>query len=272
MTTSVEQLDERARHEFGKLGRTTVHEGELLRHPVYTRFLHWTVAIFFFAALLSGLAIYSAWLFHWLTPLFGGGPMTRFLHPWFGLGFVISYFFQFLNWLRPMRWTADDRQWLGRLPQYVKGAEAVEPESVGFFNGGQKLQFWEIIFGAGVLFITGLFMWFPELFGRILVAISYVLHDISALIMLGGIWVHVYLSTFGQPGTLQAMTRGVVTRAWAWTHHPAWYREATGRDPREDYHRALERQRKRHREAEALGRDTNSQDQEPDTRPTKPSR
>ena len=61
MTTSVEQFDEKARREFGKLGRTVVHEGELLRHPVYTRFLHWTVAIFFFAALLSGLAIYSPW-------------------------------------------------------------------------------------------------------------------------------------------------------------------------------------------------------------------
>ena len=149
MTASIEKFDERARRGFGRLGRTTVHEGELLRHPVYTRFLHWTVAIFFFLALLSGLAIYSPWLFHWLTPLFGGGPMTRFLHPWFGLGFVIAYFFQFLNWLQPMRWTAADRKWVGHLPEYVKGSEALEPEYVGFFNGGQKLQFWEVVFGAG---------------------------------------------------------------------------------------------------------------------------
>jgi formate dehydrogenase subunit gamma len=271
MTTSVEPLDERARHEFGKLGRTVVHEGELLRHPVYTRFLHWTVAIFFFLALLSGLAIYSPWLFHWLTPLFGGGPMTRLLHPWFGLGFVISYFFQFLNWLQPMRWTADDRRWMGRLLEYVKGDEAAEPEYVGFFNGGQKLQFWEIIFGAGVLLITGLFMWFPEVFGRLLVALGYVLHDISALIMLAGIWVHIYLSTVGQPGTLHAMTRGVVTRAWAWTHHPAWYKDATGRDPREDYHHALERQRERRREPQTTAREADSKDREPDPGPTKPS-
>lgn len=246
MTTSVEQFDERARRGFGRLGRTTVHEGELLRHPVYTRFLHWTVAIFFFLALLSGLAIYSPWLFRWLAPLFGGGPTARLLHPWFGLGFVVAYFFQFMNWLGLMRWTAADRKWIGHLPEYVKGGDTVEPEYVGFFNGGQKLQFWEIVIGGGVLLITGLFMWFPEVFGRILVAIGYVLHDISALIMLGGIWVHIYLSTVGQPGTLRAMTRGVVTRAWAWTHHPAWYRDATGRDPREDYRRAVERLRRRH--------------------------
>jgi formate dehydrogenase subunit gamma len=250
MTTSVEQFDEKARREFGKFGRTVVHEGELLRHPVYTRFLHWSVAIFFFLALLSGLAIYSPWLFHWLTPLFGGGPTTRLLHPWFGVGFVIAYFFQFLNWLPRMRWTEADRKWLGHLPAYVKNEEAVEPEYVGFFNAGQKLQYWEIVVGSFVFLITGLLMWFPELSGRIAVAVSYVLHDISALVMIFGIWIHIYLSTIGQPGTLKSMLHGVVTRAWAWTHHPAWYRETTGRDPREDYQRAIDRQRQR-RESEA---------------------
>ena len=35
-------------------------------------------------------------------------------------------------------------------------------------------------------------------FGRWPVALSYVLHDISALIMLGGIFIHIYLSTIGE--------------------------------------------------------------------------
>ena len=271
MSTSVDQFDEKARREFGKFGRTTVHEGELLRHPVYTRFLHWTVAIFFFLALLSGLAIYSPWLFHWLTPLFGGGPMTRLLHPWFGLFFLIAYIFQFLNWLPLMRWTGADRKWVRRLPEYVKGEDKLEPEDVGFFNAGQKLQYWEIIIGGGVLLITGLFMWFPEIFGRILVAISYVLHDIAALIMLAGIWIHIYLSTIGQPGTLQSMTRGVVTRAWAWTNHPAWYGEATGRNAREDYERAAELRNKRRQERlrEATSREAETR-REPKEPPAKP--
>ena len=154
-----------------------------------------------------------------------------------------------------------------RLPEYVKGEEKVEPEYVGFFNGGQKLQFWEIIIGAGVLLITGLFMWFPEIFGRVLVAIGYVLHDISALIMLAGIVIHIYLSTVGLPGTLHSMTRGVVTRAWAWTHHPAWYRDTTGRDPREDYQRAVERQTERRREREVKDRQATSVEDEPGREP-----
>src|SRR5438132_13284189 len=149
MSASVDRFDERARREADRVGRNVVHRGELLRHPVYTRVLHWSVAIAFILSLLSGFAIYSPWLFRFLTPLFGGGPMTRLLHPWFGLFFVIAYLFQFLNWLSLMRWTDADRKWLRHLPEYVKGESKVEPEYVGFYNGGQKLQFWEIIIGGG---------------------------------------------------------------------------------------------------------------------------
>src|SRR2546430_1312014 len=82
-----------------------VYDGELLRHPVYTRLLHWSVAAFFILALLSGFAIYTPWLYRGLTPLFGGGPQTRMLHPWFSLGFVLFFALQVLNWLQPMMWT-----------------------------------------------------------------------------------------------------------------------------------------------------------------------
>ena len=76
---------------------------ELLRHPVYTRFLHWMVGIFFFLALLSGFGIYLPWIFRFFTPLFGGGAMTRLLHPWFGLGFVFFFALQAINWLQVMK-------------------------------------------------------------------------------------------------------------------------------------------------------------------------
>ena len=49
--------------------------------------------------------------------------------------------------------------------------------------------------------------------------------------MLGGIFIHIYQSTIGEPGTFQAMIRGAVSEAWAWTFHPAWYKQVTGRDP-----------------------------------------
>src|SRR5258708_12627897 len=115
MSTSAEQFDRDARGEFARLGQTRVHRGELLRHPVYTRFLHWSVAISFILSLLTGFAIYSPWLFRFLTPVFGGGARTRALHPWFGVVFEVFFLFQFINWFAPMPWTPPYRHWLPRI-------------------------------------------------------------------------------------------------------------------------------------------------------------
>ncbi len=234
MSSAVEQFDDKARSAFDRIGQTEVYEGELLRHHVYTRFLHWMVALFFFLALFSGFGIYLPWLFRWFTPFFGGGALAREMHPWFGLGFVIFFGLQALNWIKPMAWTAADSKWIRNLKSEISGKEKMEPPETGFFNGGQKAQFWEIVGGSVVYLITGIILWIGAgTFGRWAVAVSYVLHDISALIMLGGIFIHIYLSTIGEPGTFQAMIRGAVSEAWAWTFHPAWYKEVTGRDAAE---------------------------------------
>ena len=237
MSTRAKNFDEKARAGFTRIGTTRVYRGELLRHPVYTRFLHWSVAIFFILSLLTGFAIYSPWLFHWITPLFGGGPRTRLLHPWFGLLFDIFFLFQFLNWVAPMAWTEVDRRWVKKMGNYVTNEQRLEDEDVGFFNGGQKLYFWAIVVSGVLFLITGLLMWFDDLVGRWVVAVSYVIHDLAALLMLAGFIIHIYEGTAHQPGTFRSMMDGTVTENWAWTHHPAWYRAVTGRDPREAYER-----------------------------------
>src|SRR5256714_3960785 len=186
MSSSVERLDARAGREADRVGDTVVHRGELLLHPFYTRVLHWLVAISFVLSLLSGFAIYSPYLFRWLTPLFGGGPTTRFLHPWFGLLFDIFFFFQFLNWLVPMLWTKADSRWLRRIKEYTTNKEKLEPEDVGFFNGGEKKYFLATVV-SGLLFLsTGLFMWFDDASPRRLVARSFVVPHIPAGLMLAG--------------------------------------------------------------------------------------
>jgi formate dehydrogenase subunit gamma len=230
MTSSAEELDRRARGEFARLGQTRVRRGELLRHPVYTRFLHWSVAITFILSLLSGFAIYSPWLFSFLTPLFGGGALTRALHPWFGLAFQVFFLFQFINWFAPMSWTASDSRWIRKLKAYVTNKEGREPEDVGFFNGGQKLYFWAIAVCGLLFLITGILLWFDDSVPRWLVAVSYVVHDIAALVMLGGLIIHIYEGTAHQPGTFRSMVDGTVTEEWARTHHPAWYKRVTGGD------------------------------------------
>jgi formate dehydrogenase subunit gamma len=80
--------------------------------------------------------------------------------------------------------------------------------------------------------------------GRWIVAVSYVIHDLAALVMLAGFIIHVYEGTAHQPGTFRSMIDGTVTEDWARTHHPAWFRTATGRDERQ----AREREERRKEE------------------------
>lgn len=268
MSTSLEEFDRRARGRFARVGKTRVHRGELLRHPVYTRFLHWSVAIFFLLSLISGFAIYSPWLFRFLTPFFGGGPRTRALHPWFGLLFEIFFLFQFINWFAPMAWTAADRRWIRRIKKYATNEEKLEPEDVGFFNAGQKLYFWAIAISGVFFLITGFLIWFDNVVSRWIVVVSYVLHDVAALVMLGGFIIHIYEGTAHQPGTFRSMINGTVTEKWAWTHHPAWYRAVTGRDAREAYEREKRRQAERWRlmndwESEQNAREGSTQTRSP---------
>jgi len=42
-------------------------------------------------------------------------------------------------------------------------------------------------------------------------------------VMISGIIVHIYAALWIK-GTIGAMVRGTVTRAWAAKHHPGWYR------------------------------------------------
>src|SRR6266700_4158909 len=148
MSTAIDRFDNKARDAFDQFGQNEVYAGALQRHRVYTRFLHWMVALFFFLALFTGFGIYLPWLFRWFTPIFGGGPLARALHPWFGIFCVFFFGLQMLNWLKPMMWTPADTNWMRNLRGIVSGKEKLEPPDTGFFNAGQKLQFWEIVIGC----------------------------------------------------------------------------------------------------------------------------
>jgi formate dehydrogenase subunit gamma len=266
MSATAKSFDDKLRGLFARFGTTRLHRGELLRHPVYTRALHWSVAIFFILSLLTGFAIYSPWLFRWIAPLFGGGARTRALHPWFGLVFEVFFFFQFINWVTPMWWTSADSRWLKRIKQYATNEDKLEPDEVGFFNGGQKLYFWAIVLSGLLFLITGLLIWFDNVVEGWIVAVSYVVHDLAALLMLAGFIIHIYEGTAHQPGTFRSMIDGTVTEKWAWTHHPAWYRAVTDRDPREAYEREKRRQSERERAVENWERERDARERLPEDR------
>jgi len=102
--------------------------------------------------------------------------------------------------------------------------------------------------------------------GRWVVVVSYVVHDLAALLMLAGFIIHVYEGTAHQPGTFRSMIDGTVTEKWAWTHHPAWYRAVTGHDPREAYEREKRRRAERERRLENWERNLDARDSVADDR------
>jgi cytochrome b subunit of formate dehydrogenase len=103
-------------------------------------------------------------------------------------------------------------------------------------------------------------LWFDHMIPRWIVAVSYVFHDIAAVIMLLGFIAHIYETTAAQPGTFQGMVDGTVSEEWAWTHHPAWYEEVTGRDAREAHQRARDRQTERRQAIAAWEREQEARD------------
>ena len=103
-----------------------------------------------------------------------------------------------------------------------------EDSEVGKYNGGQKLLFWAAAVGALGLLLSGIVIWFPELFGQGLREASYVVHDVAFILFFAMIIGHIYLGTAAEPGTFGSMVRGTVTKEWARLHHPKWYREVTG--------------------------------------------
>jgi len=76
-----------------------------------------------------------------------------------------------------------------------------------------------------LMFLTGIIMWFPLIFPRSLVQVLYPLHALGVIAIGGFVMVHIYLGTYGNPGTFRSITYGKVTRAWVKKHHGKWLKE-----------------------------------------------
>ena len=207
-----------------------MNEPLIVRYRDATRLNHWFVAILFFLAALSGLALFHPSLFG-LGGLFGGGQWTRILHPFFGLVTVAGFVFLFAEVWRDNRWTDLDRQWMRKSKHLVAGDKTQMPP-VGKYNAGQKLVFWGTAISLLVLLLTGFMFWqpwFAESFPILVRRIAVVLHALAATVLVLCIIVHIYAAIWVS-GSIRAMTRGTVTERWARLNHPLWHRETTGRE------------------------------------------
>jgi formate dehydrogenase subunit gamma len=198
---------------------------EIVRYSDNERINHWTVAILFVLAALSGLAMFHPALF-WLSNLFGGGPWTRILHPFIGVLMAIAFALLAIRFWVSNALLANDWQWLRQWRDVVENREERLPE-VGKYNAGQKLLFWTLVVCMIVLFVTGFLFWrpwFADAFPIWLVRLATLLHSAAATVLIISIIVHIYAAIWVK-GSVRAMVQGIVSVRWAAKHHAAWLRE-----------------------------------------------
>ena len=218
--------------------RTTAPESSrdpnlIVRYGTAERLTHWAVAIAYIFLFLSGLALFHPFFF-WTSALFGGGPLMRILHPFCGVVLAVLFYPYAAALWRDNRMTAGDWIWVRHMFAYMNRRESKEVPETGKYNAGQKLMYWSMILVIAGLVVTGIVIWqpyFAPAFSASARKASAVLHAVLAFVMFVGIGIHVY-AAYWTKGSIKAMTRGTVTRAWARMHHPAWYRDVTSKGGR----------------------------------------
>jgi formate dehydrogenase subunit gamma len=203
--------------------------GRVLRYPFWERFTHWAAAFSYIYLLLTGLAFWSPWCF-WIAAAFGGGQTSRMLHPWIGLIFFLAVMRMYSMWSSQMRSTETDKKWWRSLKYYVQNEDDKMPPA-GRYNAGQKALFWSFFYGAIILLLTGMVLWFPESIPwnlRWLRYIAVFLHPVAALATIGNFLIHIYMSVFAERGAFGSVIRGDVSLEFAKRYHPGWYEEIMG--------------------------------------------
>jgi formate dehydrogenase subunit gamma len=206
--------------------------GWIERYTLVERVNHWIGSATYLYLLVTGLAFWSPYLY-WMAAVVGGGPTARFWHPWIGVIFTASTFTMWLHWGGEMRKTDEDRAWWKAIRSYVRNEDESLP-LVGKFNYGQKLWFWLIFYGVILLFLSGLGLWFTESIPwnlRFLRYAAILVHVGAALLTIGGFFIHVYMSTFLEEGSLRSMIEGGVSTTWAKAFHRLWYDRIVQKSP-----------------------------------------
>ena len=200
------------------------------RYRGFTRVNHWITAATLILLAISGLALFHPSLY-FLTGLFGGGQITRWLHPIMGVVLFFSFLLMFVQLWRLNMPKPEDVTWTTRIGDVVKGNEDKLPE-LGKYNAGQKFVFWAMTGLILLLIVTGVMIW-QQFFAHYVPVpmrrIAVLLHALAAVAILLVFILHVYAAVWTR-GTLRAMTRGTVTGGWAWRHHRKWLREIASRD------------------------------------------
>jgi len=200
------------------------------RYTFPERLCHWVTGAFYSYCLATGIALYTPHLF-WIAVVLGGGPASRFWHPILGVSFAAAALWMHRIWRKDMGFSAADRDWLNKAGDYATNHdEAVPPQDR--FNAGQKVFYWVMFYGAWLLLLSGVVMWFPEYVPRGMAwlrGLAILVHESAALLTIGAFIVHVYMGVFMVPGSVEAIVNGEVSANWGRSHHRLWFERVAGK-------------------------------------------
>ena len=214
---------------FALHGKTLLPDGRsgkrILRFTLNQRTAHWfTAGIFWLLAITGLILLYGRFV---LIPLLGaeGFSITasacKEMHNLIGPLFLLAVLAMLVLYIKDNFFNLTDLKW------FAKGGGMFGGHvSAGRFNAGEKTWFWLVMIFGFSLCITGLILDFAVFGqGREIMALSHLIHGVSALILISISFGHIYLGTVGVEGTLESMTTGYVDSAWAKSHHDHWYEE-----------------------------------------------
>lgn len=201
-----------------------VQGNEVQRYAANERINHWFTAICFVLLAASGLAFFhpSFWS---LSAVLGGGELSRFLHPILGVLMFLSFFIFAIQKMGDNIMKSYDWAWMGRIGDVLANRDDNMPE-IGKYNAAQKLMYWFTFLFMALLLVSGIVMWrqfFSHMFTIDTLRLAALVHAVSGVLLIITIIVHIYAAIWVK-GTMSAITKGTVSRAWAKHHHPLWYR------------------------------------------------
>src|SRR5260370_13541088 len=198
----------------------SIHAKPVSRYTTAARINHWITAVSLILLALSGLSLFHPSLF-FLTYLFGGGQLTRAIHPWIGVVLAISFLGLFFRFFTLNLWKRDDTVWMKNLGKVINNDEEGLPE-IGKYNAGQKLVFWGQSILILLLFCSGLVLWdvyfedYTTIDQKRLSAVVHALCPIGPIL----IWILPVYAPIWVKGTLRPITPVSVTPGFSSRPHP----------------------------------------------------
>ncbi|HEU4760360.1 MAG TPA: cytochrome b/b6 domain-containing protein [Dehalococcoidia bacterium] len=225
----------------------TADRAEFVRFSLWHRAQHWLLVAVFVGLLTTGLPqkFADAEASSRIINALGGIDNTRFLHRVFACIFIFESLGHAAEIavavgrrrFRPtLVFTSQDFADVFAMLRYSLGLRAEKPQ-FDRYDYRQKFEYWGIVFGAGIMIVSGLTLWFPTYVTRLLpgevVPTAKEMHTGEALLaMLVVIVWHLYDVVFS-PSVLPldtTMITGKISRERLQEEHPREYLRLVGAD------------------------------------------